>query len=298
MLTLSLILVFLSVAVLTWGLLPDLSKRLIHRRVFAEVASEERATVVGQLAEMLKPLNRWLPTTWYATVYRRRLEAGGLRMTPLHFLVLQEVGAVFGAFAYVVLMGSGRLNVGWCALFVMGGFFVPWIWLSNQIAARRMSIGRDLPEMVDLLTLCVEAGIDFMNSLGRIVREFRRCPTSEELGIIIQEVRIGKRRRDALRAFSERVQTPETSSFSRTLIQADRMGTGIAEALRVLSEDMRIARYHWAERFAQQAPLKMLVPLLFSLASALIIVAGPVLGQFLQGGFSAPQFQMNTEEGR
>jgi len=295
MVTFSLILVFLSVMAMTWGLLPDLSKRLIRRRVFAEVATEGRLTALGQLVELLAPLNRWLPTTWYATAYRSRLEAGGMRMAPLHFLVLQEIGAAFGLFCYVLLLGSERLNVGWLSLFVVIGFFVPSVWLSNHIQARRMTISRDLPEVVDLLTLCVDAGIDFMNSLGRIVREFRRCPTTEELGIVSQEVQVGKRRRDALRAFSARVQTAEASSFSRTLIQADRMGTGIAEALRVLSEDMRLARYHWAERFAQQAPLKMLLPLLFSLASALIIVAGPVLGQFLQSGFSAPQFQARAE---
>ena len=68
------------------------------------------------------------------------------------------------------------------------------------------------------------------------------------------------------------------------------MGTGITEALRILSEDMRVQRTHWAERFAQQAPIKMLLPLLFSLASALIIVAGPIMGQFLQGGFNVSSY--------
>ena len=140
---------------------------------------------------------------------------------------------------------------------------------------------------IDLLNLCIDAGIDFMGSLARVVREFRPCPTVEELGLVVQEVRVGKRRRDALQAFSQRVQTPEARSFSRTLRQADRMGTGLGEALKILSEDMRLQRYHWAERFAQQAPLKMLIPLLFSLASALIIVAGPILIQFLHGGFTA-----------
>ena len=101
-------------------------------------------------------------------------------------------------------------------------------------------------------------------------------------------MRVGKRRRDALRGFATRLQTPEATSFARTLIQVDRMGTGLAEALKVLSEDMRIQRYHWAERFAQKAPMKMLVPLLFSLAAALIVVAGPILVQFFRGGFSVP----------
>ena len=298
MVTLGLVLLFLSVGLLTWSLLPNASKRLIRRRVFAQMAGEERLTMLGQLGDMLQPINRWLPTTWYADRSRRRLEAGGVRVSPLHFLVLQEIGALFGFIVYMVLLGLEHPNLVWMAGFTLGGFLVPSFWLSNHIATRRMTISRDLPEVVDLLSLCVDAGVDFMNSLGRIAQEFRRCATTEELGILIQEVRVGKRRRDALKSFSARIQTPDASSFSRSLIQADRMGTGISEALRVLSEDMRLQRYHWAERFAQQAPLKMLVPLLFSLASALIIVAGPIMGQFLQGGFTGQSFtaqQAQTE---
>jgi tight adherence protein C len=138
--------------------------------------------------------------------------------------------------------------------------------------------------VVDLLALCVGAGADFMTAMSRIVREFRPCPVRDELAIVLSEIRVGKRRRDALRAFAARVQTPESSTFARTLIQADRMGTGLIDALTVLSEDMRIARYHWAERFAQKAPLKMLVPLVLSLGSAMVIVAGPIIIQFMRGG--------------
>jgi len=142
---------------------------------------------------------------------------------------------------------------------------------------------------VDLLSLCVGAGGDFMGALNRIVREFRPCPVREELGILLQEVRVGKRRRDALRAFAVRLKCPEASTFARTLIQVDRMGTGLAEALTILSEDMRLQRYHWAERFAQQAPLKMLIPLIFSLGAAMIIVAGPIMIQFFRGDLLSPK---------
>lgn len=287
MLQIALMMLFISVGIMVWFVMPDVSKRMIRRRVFAEVAYGEKLTTIGQLAEMLSPINRLLPTTWYADLYRTRIEAAGLRMTPIQFLVLQEIGAITGLFLYTLLIGFEKMSLPGLLAFVLGGFFVPSIWLGNRINTRKFTISRDLPEIVDLLSLCVDAGLDFMNALNKIVREFRRCPTTEELGIVLQEVRVGKRRRDALRAFSQRIQTPETSSFTRTLVQADRMGTGIAEALRVLSEDMRLQRYHWAERFAQQAPMKMLLPLMLSLASALTIVTGPILGQFLAGGASS-----------
>ncbi len=296
MLLLSFLLVFGAAACVVWTLFPDLSKRLIRQRMFSEVAKENRPTLLGRLAEALAPVNKFLPFSWYSVHMWKRLQAAGWRLPPMHFLVLQEIGATTGLISYFLTMGAGHVNVGWLSFFIAIGFFVPYLYLGNMTSSRRLSFSRDLPEVVDLLSLCVDAGLDFMNSLGRVVKEFRRCPTTEELGMVLQEVRVGKRRRDALRAFSTRVQTAEASTFARTLVQADRMGTGIGEALRILSEDMRIQRYHWAERFAQQAPLKMLLPLLFSLFASLIIVAGPIMVQFLEGGFAAPKF--NTQEER
>jgi Flp pilus assembly protein TadB len=288
MVSISLLMLFMSVALMTWGLLPDITGRLIRKRVMSELAEDELPTALDQVVDVLGPLNQWLPTGWYSARMGGKLQAAGLRMSFMHMFVLQEIGAVTGLILYVMIIGVGSLNLGWLFFLVIVGWFIPDLWLSNRIHARRMSISRDLPEVVDLLNLCIDAGLDFMSSLARVVREFRFCPTTEELGLVIQEVRVGKRRRDALKSFAERVQTPEARSFSRTLRQADRMGTGLAEALIILSEDMRIAQYHWAERFAQQAPLKMLIPLLFSLASALIIVAGPIMVEFLKGGgFSA-----------
>ena len=281
-LTIGLVLLFFSVVFLIWGLLPDIAGRMIRKRVFEELAHESRPKMFDQVVDLLAPLNRYLPTGWYSTGVQGRLAAAGLKLSVVHFLVMQEIGALVGFLVYAITVGL-QLNVVWMVFLVGVGMGIPHVWLSNRINARRMSIARDLPEIVDLLNLCIDAGLDFMSSLARVVREFRVCPTIEELGLVVQEVQVGKRRRDALQAFSKRVQTTEANSFSRTLRQADRMGTGLAEALRILSEDMRIQQYHWAERFAQRAPLKMLVPLLFSLASALLIVAGPIMGEFLKG---------------
>lgn len=284
----ALALVFGSVTLIAWAMLPDVAQREMRQRVMSEMMyQEERPDIWAQLARMLAPINRYLPTSWYFVHVSKKLDAAGKRMPAIHFLVQQEIGAITGLIFYLVFFGMREhINIGWLISFTVGGFLVPYFWLSNRIQGRRLSISRDLPELVDLLSLCVDAGLDFMDSLNRVTREYRQCPTTEELNLVIQEVRVGKRRRDALRAFSSRLQVPEASSFSRTLIQADRMGTGITEALRILSEDMRVQRYHWAERFAQQAPLKMLLPLLFSLASALVIVAGPIMLQFLNGGFN------------
>ena len=112
---------------------------------------------------------------------------------------------------------------------------------------------------------------------------------------------MGKRRQDALRAFANRTRVAETSSFSRTLIQADKMGTGLNEALVVLAEDMRLKRYHWAERVAQQAPIKMLLPLMMSLGASMLIIAGPIFLQFMRGdmfgGVGSPSVPVGESQG-
>jgi len=284
------VLVFLSVSIATWAIVPDATKQLMRKRLLSEVARKPRLHFASVIGRWLEPVNRRLPMASYAPWANRMLEAAGLRLAPLHWLALQEIGAVAGLLGYFVCMKFQEVNLSWMLAFIAGGAFVPVFWLQNQIKLRRMTVMRDLPEVVDLLNLSVNAGSDFMTALGRIVREFRPCPVREELSIVLQECRVGKRRRDALKAFSLRLQTPETSTFTRTLIQVDRMGTGMAEALAVLSEDMRLSRYHWAERYAQQAPVKMLLPLVLSLGAAMIIVAGPILMRFFRGDLlSAPK---------
>ncbi len=280
--------VFLSVASLAWAMLPDASRRAVRRRLYTEVSPVSRPSLLSRIASRLEPVNRRLPLAWYTKRIPPVMESAGVRLSLLEFLSCQEMTAAGAAMVYFALGGKSQLNVAWLGLFAVIGFIIPIVWLQNRIKTRRLTISRDLPEVADLLNLCVGAGSDFMTALGRIVKEFRPCPVREELGIVLQEIRMGKRRRDALRAFSDRLKCPEASTFARTLIQVDRMGTGLTEALEVLSEDMRIQRFNWAERFAQQAPMKMLIPLVFSLGAAMIIVAGPILIKFLKGDLMSP----------
>ncbi len=295
------VLLFLSVATLAWALLPNEANRRMRRRIYSEVAGTKDPSPLTKLIEVLAAVHRRAPTGWYTERVTKLMESAGKQRVPaIHFLVIQEMGAAAGLLLYFVCKGTHQpIDWMWFVGCAAAGFLLPAFWLQNQIKQRRMTVSRDLPEVVDLLTLCVGAGGDFMGALNRIVREFRPCPVREELGILMQEVRVGKRRRDALRAFATRLQTPEAMTFARTLIQVDRMGTGLDDALTILSEDMRLQRYHWAERFAQQAPMKMLVPLLFSLGAAMVIVAGPILIQFFRGGLmSAPKMSAESQQAK
>lgn len=289
-------LVFGSVACFIFAVQPDTIAIAIRQRLYEEIIHKKPKSALAKAFEAMARLNERLPVGGYLRELVPQLEQGHVPLDAAQFFAVQELSAI--GIGGLLSTFIGIKNPAWLVLFLAIGFFVPVLWLRNRNTQRRQSIARDLPDVVDLLSLCMEAGGDFISAMGRVVESYRRCPLIEELGSVLQEIRVGKRRRDALLALAHRVRTPEVSSFTRTLVQADRMGTGMAEALNILSEDMRLRRFHWAERFAQQAPLKMLIPLLLSLASALIIVAGPILLKFLRGDLMLPSAGAPTTQPR
>ena len=124
-----------------------------------------------------------------------------------------------------------------------------------------------------------------MLALRWVVEKSKETPLRDELTQILQEIKMGKSRRQALKDMSQRLNIPDISSFVRTLIQTDRIGTPISEALAIISEDCRLSRFRRGERLALQAPMKMLIPLIFFiLPTVAIIVGGPVFLQFSQAG--------------
>ena len=163
------------------------------------------------------------------------------------------------------------------------GYMAPEFWVKNRIKIIKEEILKYLPDTVDLLGLCVNAGLDFMMALKYVVEKSNVTVVTDELKNMMQEINVGKPRRDALRDLARKYELPDLSTFSRTLIQADRMGTSVIDALNILSEDMREARFRRGEAVALKAPLKMLLPLLFFIFPVVsILVAGPVFLDFFQ----------------
>jgi tight adherence protein C len=166
---------------------------------------------------------------------------------------------------------------------IAAGYMLPEFWIKSRIKKVKENILRYLPDTVDLLGLCVNAGLDFMIALKYVVEKSTPTVVIDELRNMNQEINVGKPRRDALRDLAKKYELPDLSTFSRTLIQADRMGTSVIEALNILSEDMREARFRRGEAMALKAPLKMLGPLLFFIFPVVaILVAGPVFLDFFQ----------------
>ena len=167
-------------------------------------------------------------------------------------------------------------------LLVMLGFLYfyayPLMWLRTTLKKRHFAIMRALPFVLDLLTLSVEAGMDFMGALQRNCNRRRLDPLNEELIRMTREVQMGVSRRVALRNMAERSRQIDLKAVSFALIQADELGVPIGPILRIQSEQLRARRFDRAERLANEAPVKMLGPLLLCIFPAvLIVLLAPIL---------------------
>jgi tight adherence protein C len=205
------------------------------------------------------------------------------RLTVEEFFLVKEIMIAVLLLVVIKFNANGDFFMFGVLMSIAGGYIIPEFWLKARIKKIKESILKYLPDTVDLLGLCVNAGLDFMMALKYVVEKSNPTVITEELKNMMQEINVGKPRRDALRDLARKYELPDLSTFSRTLIQADRMGTSVIDALNILSEDMREARFRRGEAMALKAPLKMLVPLLFFIFPVVaILVAGPVFLDFFQ----------------
>ena len=171
------------------------------------------------------------------------------------------------------------------ALRLMLLWIVPDPWLYGAVKKRHLSIQKSLPFVLDLLTLSVEAGMDFISALQRNCKLRKLDPLNEELLRMTKEIQVGSSRKEALRNMADRVKQPDLKSVSYALIQADELGVSIGAILRIQSEQLRSRRFDRAEKLAAEAPVKMLGPLMLCIFPAVfIILLGPVLAQAMKGG--------------
>lgn len=169
-------------------------------------------------------------------------------------------------------------------LIIMLGFHVyPGLWLNSVLAERQRRIQRSLPFVMDLLTLSVEAGLDFMSAMQRIVSRGKVDALEEEFLRVLREIQLGKTRRNALRDMLERVDQPDLRSVLNSLVQADELGVGIASILRIQSDQIRQRRFERAEKMANEAPVKMLFPLVaFVFPAVFLVLLGPIVLQIFR----------------
>lgn len=159
----------------------------------------------------------------------------------------------------------------------LAGFVIPQFMLSRKISERQQKIQQSLPDVLDLLTVSVEAGLGFDSALVKVVDKITG-PLNEEFERLLQEIRMGKPRRDAMRDLGNRTNVEDLSNFITAIVQADKLGVSIGKVLRVQSEQIRLKKRQRAEAEAMKAPIKMLLPLVFFIFPTIFIVLlGPAV---------------------
>lgn len=157
------------------------------------------------------------------------------------------------------------------------GFALPALWLSDKVKRRHIEVRKDMPYMLDLLTLCVEAGMDFTTALTRIVSRLGTTALSYELRQLLREVQIGKSRSEALKDLSKRIGLIELATVVNAIVQSEQLGSSMGPTLRIQAEEARRRRSLRAEEMAMKAPVKLLFPLvIFIFPTTFIVIFGPV----------------------
>ena len=209
----------------------------------------------------------------------------GTEFVALKFLMPIVCGLAWAAFVFALsgVLPNSFISENRVLLVCMGAllfYAYPLMWLRGTVKRRHFAIMRALPFVLDLLTLSVEAGMDFMSALQRNCERRRLDPLNEELIRMTREIQVGTPRRVALRNMAERVRQPDLKGVAHALIQEDELGVSIGSILRIQSDQLRNRRFERAEKLANEAPVKMLGPLMLCIFPAVfVILLGPVLMQ-------------------
>jgi tight adherence protein C len=218
-------------------------------------------------------------------VARERLVAAGLarRLSPTGFLALKGLSAGGGAlFGITCGAALGKPVAAFSLAFAgaAGGYLVPDRLLARYAASRREAIAAMLPDALDLLAVSVDAGLSFDLALARLTERLRG-PLVDELGVALNEVRMGESRQQALRHLADRVGLSEIDTFVRAVNQSDQLGMSIGRILRVQASEARAHRQAAAEEWAMKTPVKMLFPtVIFFFPALFTVLLGPAIMNF------------------
>ncbi len=260
-------------------------------------------TAIPQKSELAKRLERVDGLTWdrketkgafFARIFndkqrgnlaKKLQEAGWYTVTPTQMAVRVVAYATMGLFAglgYTVINGSVTpLTIGGLLLMTGAGAYMPFGKLKGAIKKRKAAIQRALPDFLDMLASTVQAGLAFNQALVQ-AQEVAPGALGEEIKAALSEVRLGRSKADALRAMADRVKQEQLSSTITSIIQAERLGSNLAQVLDELAEEVRNRRMMRAEEIANMMPTKMVIPMaLFMLPALFVMIFGGVVAQYM-----------------
>ena len=243
------------------------------------------APIVRGLAEFVR---RFTPERTLETT-RHKLDLAGNPQgwSPAEFFGVRALATVVLAGLIFVLLSITGAEPGTIILmtliFAALGFFLPALWLGSKIRSRQNNIVKSLPDALDLLTVCVDAGLGFDQAMKKVAEKWDN-ELSRAFARTLQEIQLGKLRREAMRDMANRMEVTDVSSFVAAIIQAETLGVSIAKILRIQSDQMRTRRRQRAEEKAHQASIKMIIPMVFLIFPSIwVVLLGPAI---LQAFFS------------
>ncbi|MCB9453881.1 MAG: type II secretion system F family protein [Anaerolineaceae bacterium] len=221
---------------------------------------------------------------------RHQLELAGMAgsMEPTSFLAMRIVATLaFGFLAFMVFFVLSKASSN-SVIYVLGGaalgYFLPSLWIKGKITRRQDNILKALPDALDLLTICVEAGLSFDQGMGKVFEKWEN-DLAIAFGRVLREIQLGKLRREALKDMADRMDVPDVTSFTAAVIQADQLGVSLTKILRVQSDQMRVKRRQRAQEKAHQAPVKMMIPMVLLIFPSLwIVLLGPAVVFLIESG--------------
>lgn len=240
------------------------------------LASFSRRVILPAASSVARGVRLLWPAGYRDRLGERLSRAGYPRgLAADRFLIAKVLGSLGTALlvAGFSTVSGTRVGVAVFTIVCLSGlaFFIPDFWLDQRIRTRQHKIAMELPDMLDMLTISVEAGLGFDAALSKLVRN-SKGPLAQEFSRMLAEVQAGSTRKAALRALAERIDVTEISSFVASIVQADMFGVSIAHVLRTQAAEMRLKRKQRAEEEAQKAPVKMVFPLVICILPATIIV--------------------------
>ena len=218
--------------------------------------------------------------------YQKMLVAAGIKQNKITvFLGVKLLLTIVLPLAYLVFYGipvekdfTMRLVISLTLAIV--GYLLPTFWLRNRLKKRQTKIFHDLPDLLDLMTICVEAGLSLDSAMIKVCddQQFKNSPLANEIRIATNETRAGKPRLEALRDIGERTMLDDLKSFAAMLVQTEKLGTSLGQSLRIFSDSLRTIRRQRAEEAAAKTTIKLVFPLVFFIFPAiLVVILGPAM---------------------
>ncbi|MGC9469649.1 MAG: type II secretion system F family protein [Anaerolineae bacterium] len=245
--------------------------------------------LVPMFEALSRMAQRFTPANTLESI-RHKLELAGIahKVKAAQFLGYRVGGALLlGTLSLVVVFASSVPFARRLLIILVSfalGYMLPNIWLGSKITKRQDEVTKALPDALDLLTICVEAGLGFDAAMQKVAQKWDN-ELSRAFARTVQEMQLGKLRREALRDMANSMEVSDVTTFTAAIIQADQLGVSMAKVMRIQSDTMRLKRRQRAEEKARQAPVKMMFPLVFFIfPTILIVLLGPALIKIKEAG--------------